>query len=313
MAQVCEILQGDVDGINVEYESSRIPEWGSLRVFVNGVEAVIESFSETTITLAAAPEGGTVFAVYHVKTHEPTALDLISDALMEIGVQGSDDQTPDICDAQLALRYLNRLIETSNITPGSIYTIRKDIFTLTPQKQDYTIGVDPAGIIVPDFQAPRPNRIESIVLQLQSVPGIVRDAPMVSLTDAEWANQRITAVYAIPKEYHYEPSHPLGAISFFPAPSSAYVIEMRTWHQVEQIRDLHEPLLLPPGYGDFWLYQLAIRLCGPFGRPISQQLMEMERRSVAVVTAMNVHPPRLGSDPAIAGRGCFNWMTGSVG
>lgn len=316
MAQVHEILAGDVDGVNVEFQSSRIPEWGSLHVFVNGIEVAVESFTETTITLAAAPEAGIVFAVYHVKPNVPTALDLITDALMEIGVQGSDSPEPDIGDAQLALRYLNRLLESSNLLPGSIFTVRQDDFVLTPLKQDYTIGVDPAGIVVADFQAVRPTRIESIVLQMSSVGTIVRDEPMTPITDADWARKRITQVYAIPKEYHFEPSWPLATIQFYPAPSAAYTIEMRSWQQAARIDSLHDPVLFPPGYADYWLYQLAIRLCSPFSRPVSQQLVEMERRAIAAVQATNIHAPMVEADPALTGGsrgGAFNWMSGSVG
>lgn len=315
MAEVYEQLTGTVDGVNVTFTSSQIPEFGTLRVFDDMVEVTVSSYTETTITLLTAPAvGSQVFAVYRVKPAEATALDLISDALREIGVLGAEEDA-NIGDAQLAMRYLNRLIASNNICASSIYTSLMQTFALVANQASYTIGVDPAGVLVPDFAATRPTDIQNIVLQLQAGPPIIRDEPMVSLSDAEWASKQVTEIYAIPKQYHYDKSYPLGEIFFYPAPSSAYTIELWSWQQGGRVAELYDPISYPPGYDDFWLYQLALRLCGPFGRPVPQHLPEMERRAIDRIIASNVVPPRIGTDPALihgGGGGRFNWASGYV-
>jgi hypothetical protein len=313
MSQVYEILTGTVDGVNVTFTSTQIPEWGSLHVFDDGVEVTVTSFTETTITLAVAPATGSiVFAVYTVKPTEETALDLISDALREIGILGSDTQDAEPGDAQLALRYLNRMIAAHNVIPGSIFTSRKDTYSLVANQQSFTIGVDPAGVLVPDFQGARPSSIKNIVLQFQTTPTVVRDAPMIEITDQEWASKRLTQVYAIPKHFYYEKSYPLGRIWFYPAPSAAYTVEVWSDQDAVRIANLYDPISYPPEYGEFWLYQLALRLCTPFGKAVPQLVMELAHQAMTRVTATNIKAPFLGTDPALTqgGDSGYNYLTG---
>lgn len=311
MSMVYEILTGDVDGLNVAFTSSQIPEWGTLHVFVDGVEVTVSSFTETTITLAAAPVSGIVFAVYNVKPDEPTAADLIAAALGEIGVKSREDEA-NIKDLNIGLFYLNLLLEDSNITPGMIYTVHHNEYTLTANKQEYTIGVDPAGILVADFQAQRPTKIKQILLQLQSAPTVVYDQPMVSLEDEEWAQKRIRAIYAIPKQYHFHEEYPLASLDFWPAPSGPYVIEIWTWHQVSRVTDLADVLTFPPGYRSAYLYELALRLCTPFAREIPQSLLPNRELAMNRLAHQNYKAPTLETDPALVGGPApgFNWRSG---
>jgi len=313
MSMVYEILTGDVDDANTEFTSSQIPERGSLHVFDDGVEVTVSSCTSTTITLAAAPATGSiVFAVYNVKPDELTAFDLIRDALMEIGVASREDE-PDIKDLELGLRYLNRLVESNNICKSAMYTPRNDSYTLTANQAAYTIGVDPAGVLEADFDDVRPTSIRNIVLQLQSSPTVVRDRPMEELDHDQWARKQVREVYAIPKQYHLDEAYPLSTITFFPGPSSAYTVEIESWQQGARIANLYDAISYPPGYHDFWMYQLAVRLCGPFHAPITQNLIMMERRAIDKIVGVNSRAPLLDSDPALGRQESagFNWRTGN--
>ena len=104
MSEIYEALTGTIDGVNVIFTTSQTPEFGTLHVFDDMVEVTVSSYTGTTITLALPPAAGSqLFAVYRVKPYEETALDLIVDALAEIGVASIEDKERiDIADLNLA-------------------------------------------------------------------------------------------------------------------------------------------------------------------------------------------------------------------
>ena len=73
-----------------------------------------------------------------------TALDIITDALMEINVVGQGEQAAN-GDAQFALRKLNRLLDSWAARSVYIYNVNFSVFQLVPGLSPHTIG--PKGAI----------------------------------------------------------------------------------------------------------------------------------------------------------------------
>jgi hypothetical protein len=68
----------------------------------------------------------------------------------------------------------------------------------------------------------------------------------------------------------------------------------------------------PPGYYEYWLYGLAIRLCGPFGRPVPPTTAQLFQERRAEIRRMNSRAPRLNSEWGGHGEGLYNWKSGLV-
>jgi hypothetical protein len=319
MSQVFEILTGTVGGGNVTFTSSQIPQFGSLHIFniVAGVSTELTgfTFSETTITLAVAPTTGDIFAAYNVKPNEETALDLLADALIEISVATIEDrENINIADLNLALRHFNRMLASANVDRTSIFTIRKDEVTLIANQESFTIGVDPAGILVADLNIARPSRIKNIIIQSSSIPSAVRMPALIEMDHDSFMRRASMTTYGIPIRYYYDGAYPFGRIYFDPGPAAAYVAEIWSWQQAAKVANIYDPISVPPEYYDYWLYQLAVRLCAPFGKSVSPALSEMERRAVQKVTGNNCKAPLLECEAAMLNGGGvpYDWNSGEV-
>ena len=312
--QIGENLTGTADGTNTVFSSSQVPAPGTLTVFVNMVAVAVASATGTTITLVVPPVAGSqVFAIYQVTPGERLASQLITDAMIECGIVAPGEDVA-MDDLQIGMTRLNNLIDSNKIWKSAIFAVRKDIVTLIPGKATYTIGLDPNGILVPDFALPRPTKIRNIVLELQTAPSILRQPPMTELTDDQWVQKALTDVYAIPLEFYNDKAYPLSTLYFYPGPGQAYPIELWTWQQGAKINDPSDEIGYPPGYADFFLYTLAMRLSSAFQRPISPALADQARRATDKIVSDNSKPPRMTPDPAVA-RGNYpsgNWMNGWV-
>ena len=55
----------------------------------------------------------------------------------------------------------------------------------------------------------------------------------------------------------------------------------------------------PPGYQDGFLYDLALRLCRPFGKPVTADLRQAYAEAIANLKRPNVEPGLLGVDAAL--------------
>jgi len=188
-----------------------------------------------------------------------------------------------------------------------------DLFTLTANKQSYTWGIDPAGILTADIALPRPIKINNIILQYTPSPNVVRQPPLQALNDQEWASKLVPGISAIPYEYYNDGANPLSTLYFFPMPNSAYTVELWTWQTATKFATIADEVVFPEGYEDFWHYLLASRLCGPFRKQFSEsqnrELINATRR----VSELNTAPGHIKYDPAITGSnksGRFNYIKG---
>ena len=226
------------------------------------------------------------------------ALDIITDAMQEIGAIGAGE-TPNSNDAALGLSRLNMMLSGWSLQPQTIPVIVREVFDVVADQSTYTIG-DGA-----DFDTTRPAYLTNAALLLNtSSPAI--EIPIALLTDDMYAaiaiktqsNVQFTSLY-------YNPTFTTsnwGTIFLWPVPTTASndVVIYRP-EQLSEFDDLATQYILPPGCQEAMFYGLAVRLCKPFGRPVDPELSRMARTTLATFKRGNTKMADLYNDTAALG------------
>jgi hypothetical protein len=242
--------------------------------------------------------------------------EIITDALIEIGAYGINDDIPPE-DTQYAVRKINRFLDEWAAREVFAYATRFALYTLTPNHQPHLIGPDLAS---PDFAAsPRPTRIESASIVLTA--GTPVDVS-VNIRDAAWwaAESAKSTTSTVPTDLYYEPDSPSGALYLWPVPTAAYGLRLQLWSTLTAVPldaegnpDLTATFVAPQAYENAAMLTLAEESCEtPYGRPMPPTLAARARRARAALIGNNLHSPRIPSvDYGTRGRRSgFNYLTG---
>lgn len=238
------------------------------------------------------------------------ALDLISDALKEIGAlapgeQPSTDDEPDV------LRKLQRVIDSLNAKRQMIYTTSFTVFNLGVQNNPYLIG---PGATFDVNQ--RPVEIPSISLILSQSTGGTVELPLMPRDNDWWAMQQIKNLQStLPTDYYYSPDWPNGSIYFWPVPTAVNQVRVELRAVITELTSYAQHFTMPPGYWDAVVYSLAEAISPMYERPVSPDLLRLKTQAIRDVEANNIKSPRLASDsPTQPGksraRPDFNFLTG---
>jgi hypothetical protein len=209
-----------------------------------------------------------------------------------------------------AIDRLQRLIDSSNAMRPLIFSERLDALTLIPGQQSYSIGLDPAGGFTANFNVSRPVNIDRANLLLSST---VR-RPLALWDEKEWARIRYQSAKGPPQGVYFDRGFSatgFGTLFFYMIPDQAYQWEMYSWAQNPNIASTADLINYPPGYADFWLYSLVVRMASMFGRQPSATHIELLREAKEALASLNCPSPELATDPALTGGGgTYNWLTG---
>lgn len=321
----CYELTGSINGTNTDFvpvgvSASFDPDDYSIIGYINSDPCVVTWISLAVgFRFSVAPSTGDTVKIRCTQMTATgsgalvlalTAQELITDCLIEIGVLGIGE-TAGADESAIALRYLNRLIPTDNIFKAHLYGAKLDTFTLTASQQTYTWGIDPEGVLSADIQLDWPTFIQNIVLRYQSSPTIERMPPMHSMTHEQWAELSINDDEGYPTRYYWDKAYPLGTLYLNPVPDSAYTIELWTMTQSDQVAALSDAFCYPPGYEDYFHYELSFRLCRPFRKSFSSEQMRLLGEARDRIAAFNMVNPDIELDPALAGGGSsYSWRNG---
>lgn len=212
-----------------------------------------------------------------------TALDLITDALRELGVVGAG-QVAAADDADLGLRYLNRLVQDWSNTKLMMPVVTQVSVNLTGQ-QSYTIG--PSGA---DVTAARPIKVVNAYSELSS-----QRYHCDVITREQWtALANLSDGGSVPNRVYYQRSNP-GRIWVHPVVSGGPVLKLDCLSLITSF-SLSGNVTLPEGYETALVLSLAERLAGSFGRAVSADLKSSARGARAVVKRTNAEPLYLEID-----------------
>src|SRR5271170_7966603 len=189
-----------------------------------------------------------------------TSLNIIQKAYRLIGFLAVEE-TLLTAYANEALEVLNQMVDSWNSESLIIYNIARQLFTLTPGIQTYTMG---AGQIPGPsvFNVPRPPKITAagiISLNNQAQP---LELPMDMLTTERWAQIPVKNITTtLPLQLYDDNAYPYRNINIWEIPSATVQLALYTWSAISQFTDLGATLYsFPPGYLQAIRYNLACLL-----------------------------------------------------
>jgi len=239
---------------------------------------------------------------------------LIQDALEEIGVGNPGDDVQ-AADLQLGLRVLDRMLNAWAADEMTLAVTNRVAATVPSGTSTLTIG--PGGTI----NTQRPVYIDVInYLIPASSPPV--EVPMGAMTDQQYDALSIkTLGSSLPTLYYYQTSITslLGSLFLWPTVTQNVDIVLYLPASVAEPATLTTTVTVPPGYRDAMHYDLAYRLCGPFGRPIPDGLPQLRQNALMVMKRPNQEPMILSVDQALVPSygGAYNVLsdlnTGSSG
>ena len=224
---------------------------------------------------------------------------LIYPALRKAGVTLGPQRTPSPAQYQDGLEELNRLVGSLNCDRLNIYSNAPQQFPLTAGDGAYTIGIDPTGQTPADFSAPRPVMIEAANI-IDS--GNLRH-PLALLTELQWSQivmQNLGAT--IPEFLYNDRAYPLSTLNLWGQPQAGMTLELYYWVLIPQFITTDDVVLLPPGYEDAIVLNLAVRLGPHFQRQIDP--MVMRDAQMALMRLESINAPKPIADTSGAGLGC---------
>lgn len=210
-----------------------------------------------------------------------TALDLITDALLEIGVAESG-QSVNAEDGAIGLRYLNRLLQRWTNAPAMFAVLPEVSVTLTGAGS-YTIG--PSGGTV----AVRPIRIDGAVY----VDAGGLESPVTVLSRAQWDAIAVKSVTSsVVSEVWYDATVTDGTVHVYPKGSSG-TLKLQGASLLTSFAGLSTAVTLPDGYESAIVPSLAIDLAPAFQVPVSQDLRIKATGAIRAIKRMNTEPLHL--------------------
>lgn len=261
-----------------------------------------------------------------------TALDLITDAFIEIGATAPGEQ-PSSDEAQWGLRKLNDLLDTAQALAAWVFGRTWQQFNTVAGLQPHTIGpADGGGTAqVPTFSTvdqPRPVRIEGGA-QLFNPNTNTQVRFLINFDhDKDWYQRLQTNLIQtnVITDAYYDPTSPLGSIFFWPVPNAIVPVELQMWQTVQQFESIQDPIggpggagIWPPGYRNALKLTLAEMLLPGSARQEHATLTAAAKRARMAVFANNLKSPTMATrDTGMpqAGkpgrRGDFNWFTGGA-
>ena len=232
-----------------------------------------------------------------------TVRSIISDALQEIGVLAGNETASADMAAICLLRFRNQL-DSWAAESLTLASLNKVSFALTPGTSTYTIG-DGA-----DIDVQRPVWITRINYQ---IPGTTIEnlGGLAQWDDEAYAAQPIKDLSgSLPQAFWYNASTPFGTLVFWPVVNQAVTVVLYLPTATSADITLNTDIQGPPGYQEAFMYQLAKRLCTPFGRVPPPLLLENIAEATARFKRPNLKPGLMGVDAALVPTfGGYNILT----
>ena len=225
---------------------------------------------------------------------------LLYPALRKAGITLGPQRTPSPAQYQDAIDELNRLVGSLSCDRLFIYSKFDLIFPLTDSKT-YTIGASADPNIIPDFDAPRPEGIEAanIIMTGQSPLRY----PLAIVTDLQWSKIRLQDIpNTIPEVLYNDRGYPLSTLFLWGQPMPGCSLELFFWQLVPTFLTPDDQVLLPPGYEDALVLNLAVRMAPHFQLPVNADVRNDAQKALMRLESINA--PRPIADTGALGCGC---------
>ena len=212
-----------------------------------------------------------------------TVREICGDALIELGANSpADAMTAE--DGAFALRVLNRMVQKWSTEELSIYTVNRDSYSLVAGTQTYTLGTGGT------FNSPRPARIQMASVIINTARPI--EIPLQILTDSEWQDIAVkTTPSTFPTKMWITGNVPLNTLYFWPVPQDSTVdVVLYSWGRVNEFTSLNDTVVLPLGYEEALVTNLAVALSNSYGMQVGPALSQRASSSKSAIESLNVDP-----------------------
>jgi hypothetical protein len=287
--------QAETNGRQVSFTFAAVPHGAAV-----GVTITYTTDTEAAAAAATATTGTLAF----------TVRSLVTDALVEIGVLEPGEQAS-AAQAAIGLRRVQTMIDTWAADRLTLSLQLQTSFTWPASTSSVQVG--PGQTVNMD----RPMWINQINFVIPgSSPAI--EVPIGQMDEDAYSALSIKGLpSALPTQSFYQTNltDANGTLFLWPQPQSLTIV-IYTPQAVGVPASLNSVLQGPPGYADAFLYQLALKLSGPFGVKVMEQYPLLPRMATAAFENMkkpNIDPGALSIDPALvpgAGAG-WNYLTGT--
>ena len=234
-----------------------------------------------------------------------TALTLITDALLDLGVL-ADEETPTASQAAGALRKLNNMIDSWNIESMLVYGAVFNLLPMVPGQSSYTVG--PGG----NLDIPRPTAIQSISFRDITQPLAQQlDIPVEIFTDRDWQDvplKNMTSTYpfnGVWVDYDF----PLIKLRPNPIPSSSqYSMVVWTSGLISNLT-LYQAISLAPGYKRALTANLSVELSPSYQVQVPDVIARIANESKAQLKINNFQLNELTLPSELYGGPWYNIYT----
>lgn len=212
-----------------------------------------------------------------------TLRDEVSAALTELGVL-AEGAVPSAAMGATALAAVNRMIDQWAAEGMLFYVYLRTTFAIVANTQSYNVG------LTQTVNAPRPISGEHIGRVSFYDPTVtpITEIPLAFLTDQLWQDfTQKTATAPYPVWWHYNPTFPVGVLSFYPIPTTALTGVLYAPQAISEFTALSDTVSMPPGYRECLVTNLAINLASSYGKEPSASLERRAAYAKAIVKRSN--------------------------
>ena len=207
----------------------------------------------------------------------PTGRDTIKRSLRIAGAL-AQGETPNNNEENEALTSLKGMIHSWENKGITVYASVYNELDLVSGTATYTIGSGGT------FDTTRPNHITGAYVE----DGSGYDYPVFIIDERKYNNILDKTTQGRPEYLYYYPEYPLGILKLYYVPDSSNW-DLHIWGQVP-LTDiaLTTNYDYPPGYDDAIAYNLALRLCPEYGKPVTPELLGLANDALTGVINLNV-------------------------
>jgi hypothetical protein len=203
------------------------------------------------------------------------------------------------------------MIDQAQVKRPMIYTMRLASYTLGTNKI-YTFG--PGGTLGTN----RPVKIEQARLIL-STTGTPVHLKIFEGSYEDFANLAVQDIPgALPRFLYCDYAYPVANIYLVPQDKGGDKLELYDWQPIQSFVTSGDTVQLPPGYQDWFVNNLAVRLASVFkeqGASVTDDVRIEARKATQALMSRNSKSPRAISDaPSSSGgrRGDFDYYSGTI-
>lgn len=212
-------------------------------------------------------------------TTSTTAQDIIRRAYRILGDIGTGEALTST-QKEEGLEGLNTMLDLFSIDRLLIYEVQQESFTWPANTTSRTIGT--GG----DFVTTRPDIIEQGSYFVDT--NNITYAPEITHTRATYdriVDKTVTSSY--PDLLFYDPAPTLGVLYVYPVPDQALTFKLNSWKQLQQFINLTDVHIMPPGYKQLLIYNLALHLEAQVGLIMPQSAKDIAKLTKADIMRHN--------------------------